>query len=63
LIRFKNKLIIKKAQNQFIDETSVDEKPLTIIGNNSPMINHGIGPKPSEKKIINNTIEQIGIQP
>ena len=55
--------MIKKAQNQFKDETRIEEKPFTMMGKSSPIISQGIGPKPSEKKMMNDTIEQIGTHP
>lgn len=55
--------MIRKAQNQFSDDTRIDEKPLTRMGNSSPIISHGMGPRPREKKIMKETIEQIGIHP
>lgn len=51
------------AQNQLNDETIIDDNFFTLNGNISPIINHGIGPRPKEKNIMKNTNETIGIQP
>lgn len=51
------------AQNQLNDAAINVEIPFARNGINSPIINHGIGPKPNEKKMMNTITETIGIQP
>ena len=48
-----------KAQNQLNDETMIDDSFFTLNGNISPIINHGIGPRPNENEMMKNMRKKL----
>lgn len=58
-----NVCVTTKTKVQLNMTANAEATPLTSGANNSPIINHGIGPKPREKLTINNTTAPNGNHP